>query len=48
VDEVFAYFGFEQVLKDYDLSREEIESGWVDSRDDGGIDGFYTLVNGHL
>jgi hypothetical protein len=47
-DEVFEYFGLEQVLKDYDLSREEIESGWVDGRDDGGIDGFFTFVNGHL
>lgn len=47
-DEVFEYLAFEQVLKDYDLSREEIESGWVDGRDDGGIDGFFTIVNGHL
>ena len=29
-DEVFEYLAFEQVLKDYDLSREEIEGGWVD------------------
>jgi hypothetical protein len=47
-DEVFEYLGFEQVLKDYDLSREELESGWVDGRDDGGIDGFFTFINGHL
>ena len=47
-DEVFEYFCFEQLLKDFDLSKEEIESGWVDGRDDGGIDGFYTFVNGHL
>ncbi len=47
-DEVFEYLAFEQVLKDYDHSREEIESGWVDGRDDGGIDGFFTIVNGHL
>jgi hypothetical protein len=47
-DEVFEYLAFEQLLKDYDLSREEIESGWVDGRDDGGIDGFFTIVNGHL
>lgn len=46
--EVFEYFCFEQVLKNYDLSPEEIESGWVDGRDDGGIDGFFTLINGHL
>lgn len=48
MDEVFEYLAFEQVLKDYDLSKEEIESGWVDGRDDGGIDGFFTFVNGHL
>jgi hypothetical protein len=47
-DEVFEFLCFEQVLKNYDLSREEIESGWVDGRDDGGIDGFFTFVNGHL
>ncbi len=45
---MFEYLCFEQVLKNYDLSREEIESGWVDGRDDGGIDGFFTFVNGHL
>jgi hypothetical protein len=47
-DEVFEYFVLEQVLKDYDLSRDEIELGWTDGRDDGGIDGFYILINGHL
>ena len=48
LDEVFEYFVVEQVLKEYDLSRDEIESGWTDGRDDGGIDGFYVLINGHL
>lgn len=47
-DEAFEYLAFEQILKDYDLSREEIESGWVDGHQDGGIDGFYIFVNGHL
>jgi hypothetical protein len=47
-DEVFEYLSFEQILKDYDLSREEIEAGWVDGRDDGGVDGLFTIVNGHL
>jgi AIPR protein len=47
-DEVFEFLAFEQVLKDSDLSREEIEAGWVDGRDDGGIDGFFIFVNGHL
>ncbi len=47
-DEVFEYLAFEQVLKDYDLSREELEHGWVDGADDGGIDGLFTIINGHL
>lgn len=47
-DEVFEYFAFEQILKDYDLSKEEIEFGIVDGKNDGGIDGFYIFVNGHL
>jgi len=47
-DEVFEYFAFEQILKDLDLSIEELLAGSVDGRDDGGIDGFYIFVNGHL
>jgi hypothetical protein len=47
-DEVFEFLVLEEALKDYDLSREELESGWTDGSGDGGIDGFYTLVNGHL
>lgn len=46
--EVFEYLALEQVLKDFDLSRDEIESGWVDGQDDGGIDGFFTIINGQL
>jgi hypothetical protein len=46
--EVHEYFCLEQILKNYDLSEEEIESGWVDGAHDGGIDGFYIFVNGHL
>lgn len=48
VDEVFEYFTFEQILKDYDLSTDEFDSGWVDGRDDGGIDGLFILINGSL
>ena len=44
----FASFSAEQVLKPYDLSYEEQESGIVDAGDDGGIDGFYVLLNGRL
>ena len=47
-DEVFEFFVFEQLLKDYDLSREELEFGNVDGQNDGGIDGFYIFINGHL
>jgi hypothetical protein len=46
-DEVFEYFAFEQILKDYDLSKDEILDGSIDGRQDGGIDGFFILVNGH-
>lgn len=47
-DEAFEYFAIEQALKDYDLSRDEIIAGNIDGRNDGGIDGFYIIVNGHL
>ncbi|NJA04353.1 AIPR family protein [Methylococcaceae bacterium WWC4] len=47
-DEAFEYLAFEQLLKGYDLSKEEIIYGAIDGRNDGGIDGFYILVNGHL
>jgi hypothetical protein len=46
-DEIFEYFAFQQILRDADLSQDEITAGWVDGRDDGGIDGFFILVNGH-
>ncbi len=45
-DEAFEYLAFEQILKDADLSREEIDNGTVDGRNDGGIDGFFILING--
>lgn len=47
-DEAFEYLAFEQVLKDFDLSNDELLSGWIDGRQDGGIDGFFILVNGHV
>jgi hypothetical protein len=46
-DEAFEYLAFEQILKDEDLSRDEIENGSIDGRQDGGIDGFFIIVNGH-
>jgi hypothetical protein len=48
VGEHFERFVLEQVLKNFDLSKEEIEFGWTDGSHDGGIDGFYVLVNGRL
>ena len=47
-DEAFEYLAYQQVLKDYDLSKEELLSGSVDGKDDGGIDAIYIFVNGHL
>jgi hypothetical protein len=38
----------EQILKFADLSPDEINSGWVDGGNDGGIDGFFLFVNDHL
>lgn len=46
--EVYEYLANEQILKDFDLSKEEIMSGIIDGKDDGGIDSFYIFVNGNL
>lgn len=47
-DEAFEYLAFEQILKDFDLSKDDLEGGTVDGRQDGGIDGLYIFVNGHI
>lgn len=47
-DEAFEYLVVEQILKDLDFSPDELLSGLTDGRQDGGIDGFYIVVNGHL
>lgn len=44
----FEMYVAEQVLKDGDLSDDEIEYGLVGGANDGGIDGIYTFVNGEL
>jgi hypothetical protein len=44
----FEQFAAEQVLKNFDLSYEEIEQGDVDGGDDGGIDRFYSFLDGEL
>lgn len=46
--EFFEIFVAEQVLKDYDLGYDEIESGIIGGANDGGIDSMYVLVNGEL
>lgn len=48
VGERFERFVLEQTLKNFDLSREEIDFGWTDGTHDGGIDGFYVLINGRM
>ncbi|CAN7472714.1 AIPR family protein [Variovorax paradoxus] len=46
--EAFELLAFEQILKSFDLTQEEVDAGWVDGRNDGGIDGFFTFLNGIL
>jgi len=48
IGEHFERFVLEQILKNFDLSKEELEFGWTDGSHDGGIDGFYVLINGRL
>ena len=36
------------VLRNYELSMDELEDGWVDGGDDGGIDGFYVFIDGNF
>ncbi len=44
----FEYFCADQILKELDLSDEELQSGMVGDSNDGGIDAIYILVNGKL
>ena len=44
----FELFVAEQLLKHFDLSYDEIESGLVDGGGDGGIDGIFVFANGEL
>src|SRR5262245_6799264 len=48
LSETFELFCFEQILKDLDPSYEELESGWTDGPEDGGIDGLYVFVDGKI
>ena len=44
----FEIFTAEQVLKDYDLSYDDIQSGIVGGGGDGGIDSIFLFVNEDL
>src|SRR5690606_12366959 len=41
-------FSSEQVLKDFELSYDELKNGIVEGGSDGGIDSIYTFINGEL
>ncbi|PAV10637.1 hypothetical protein ASJ81_12775, partial [Methanosarcina spelaei] len=47
-DEFFELFSFDQILKKYDLSYDELSYGDVDGGDDGGIDGFFFFINDEM
>jgi len=47
-NDYFEIFTAEHILKKFDLSYDEIESGQVGSGADGGIDSMYTFGNGNL
>lgn len=47
-DEAFEFLVLGELLKDYDLSSDELKFGWTDGGGDGGLDGFYIFINGSL
>lgn len=47
-DDYFEIFTFEQALKNYDLSYDEIDYGKVGNGRDGGIDGFFVFIDNEL
>ena len=47
-EEYFELFAFEQMLKNYELSFDELLYGRVGGGDDGGIDGFFCFVDSEL
>jgi hypothetical protein len=44
----FEVFTAEQLIKDFDLSYDELQSGIVAGPADGGMDSFYVFINGEL
>lgn len=47
-DDFFHLFVTEQVLKNFELSYDELQEGIVDNGGDGGIDSIFTFVNSEL
>ncbi|MBB3836801.1 hypothetical protein FHS57_000783 [Runella defluvii] len=47
-DEFFNLFASEQILKDFELSYDELNDGIVEGGSDGGIDAIYSFINGEL
>jgi hypothetical protein len=48
IDDYFEFFSASQVLKQYDLSDEEIDAGICDAGNDGGCDSLFLFANGVL
>lgn len=46
--EAFEFYSIEQILKDSELSDEEVRYGMFGGGDDGGIDGFYFFIDRNL
>ena len=44
----FEIFCAEQILKNFDLTYEELQAGVVDGEHDGGVDSAYCFVNGEV
>ena len=44
---VFEKFAVGQILKDYALTDNQIDDGFIDGSGDGGIDGLYVVINGY-
>jgi len=48
VNDFFEFFASSMVLKDYDLSDDEIFNGITGQGNDGGVDGFFLFINDEL
>lgn len=48
INNYFEFFASSMVLKNYDLSDDEIINGLTGKGNDGGIDGFYLFINDEL